>query len=127
MEANKNDKPVRVTIEYPDRVMTITGAEAEKWGQHNTYLASMAQVHGYNPFNVDPVKWEIYQRVGSEYTQQLSKALTMLKGLYDRKGIIFPADKEKARAMLINCGLIEKPQPGKIENINNPAQEAGNK
>lgn len=113
-------KILRVTVEYEDQILTIEGAEAEKWNQHNIQVAMMAQVHSHNPFFTDPINWHIFQKVGSEYTQQLSRSLTILKRMYDAKGIVFPGDRERAYWMLKNAGLL--PDSGRPPVTDTPPQ-----
>jgi len=110
MNLQGNGKLLKVTLEYQDRILIVEGPEAEKWYKHQGTLTTMAQVHAYNPFATDPVNWQIFQRVGSEYTQQLSRSLTMLKRMYDSKAIIWPGDRERARRLLISAGLLPDPQ-----------------
>ncbi len=47
----------RVTIEFTDKVMVLEGGEAAKWEQHNIAIATIADVHGMNPFSTDKIKW----------------------------------------------------------------------
>jgi hypothetical protein len=52
-------KLLKVTLEFDDKTMTIEGEEAEKWDKHITGLASLADIHGMNPFDTDPVRWQV--------------------------------------------------------------------
>ena len=51
-------KLLKVTLEFEDKVLTVEGSEAEKWDSHNMHVASFAEVHNFNPFTNDPIKWE---------------------------------------------------------------------
>lgn len=50
-------KTLKVIIEFEDEIWTIEGEEAEKWQAHNFSVASLAQNHGMNPFQFNPIKW----------------------------------------------------------------------
>lgn len=52
----------KVTLEYDDRVVSLSGSEAEKWLRHSESLAVLGAVHGMNPFDTDPVQWEVVYR-----------------------------------------------------------------
>ena len=51
-------KILKVTIEYDDKIMIAEGVEAERWSENCSSVAIIAQVHGMNAFNSNPVKWE---------------------------------------------------------------------
>lgn len=52
-------KILKVTIEFDDHIRTVEGPEAEKWHQHSLSVSSLANVHGMNPFDTDPINWQI--------------------------------------------------------------------
>ena len=50
---------LKVSIFYNDKILFLEGEEAEKWERHNIAVAHLAQNHGMNPFEKDPIKWTI--------------------------------------------------------------------
>ena len=50
-----------VRIEFDDKVMWIEGEEALKWQKHTDSLAILAMTHNMNPFDYDPIKWNIVE------------------------------------------------------------------
>jgi|GEM_PF-6497722 len=51
--------PIKVTIEFTDKIISIEGPDAAKWHQHNKQLALLGDTHNCNPFDLDPIRWEI--------------------------------------------------------------------
>lgn len=58
----RDSKILKVTIEYEGHVRTLSSAEAEKWQRHNSAMASLCAVHNQNPFDTDPVEWEVKRK-----------------------------------------------------------------
>lgn len=52
----------RVILDFDDRVMSIEDEEAEKWLRHVESVCLLAHTHGMNPFDSDPIVWEIAQK-----------------------------------------------------------------
>lgn len=47
----------KVILEFDDKILTVEGEEVEKWQEYNKAVAILAQNHGMNPFDYDPIKW----------------------------------------------------------------------
>jgi len=52
-------KLLKVTLEFDDCVKQIEGKEAEKWGEYADSTIDVSRIHGYYPFDSDPIRWEI--------------------------------------------------------------------
>jgi hypothetical protein len=52
-------KILKVTIEFEHEILQLEGTEAEKWSKHNESVASLATVHGMNPFDFDRINWTV--------------------------------------------------------------------
>ena len=50
-----------VRIEYDNKVIWIDGKEALKWQKHTDTLAVLAMTHDMNPFDHNPIKWNIVE------------------------------------------------------------------
>jgi hypothetical protein len=55
-------KILKVIIEREDKAMMIEGDEAERWESMSTTLAILANAHGMNPFDKNPIKWKITEK-----------------------------------------------------------------
>ena len=55
-------KIIKVTLEFDDKIMTIEGEEAEKWDNHCLGMATLASIHKMNPFDSDPIKWNVQEK-----------------------------------------------------------------
>lgn len=53
---------LKVTLVFDDKTMTLEGEEAMKWDSHSITLATIADIHGMNPFKHDPIKWNIVDK-----------------------------------------------------------------
>ena len=58
-------KLLRVILTFDDKIMAIEGQEAEKWDNYNTSLAVLAHTHNMNPFDIDPIKWQVVYKEDS--------------------------------------------------------------
>jgi hypothetical protein len=47
----------KVSLEFDDEIWIVEGDEAEKWDKHQTSISLLAQIHGMNPFQNDPINW----------------------------------------------------------------------
>ena len=56
------ERPIKITIEYRDRIVIIEGKEAKKWGEHTDALVMLAHIHNANPFDFDPIKNKIIKK-----------------------------------------------------------------
>jgi hypothetical protein len=86
MNPEINTKLLKVTLEYEDKIMTIEGAEAEKWNNYNLAVAQLAQLHNMNPFKDNPINWNIeHQLTIYEWLQQLPEPIKdkAIRNLYD--------------------------------------------
>ena len=53
------DKVIRITISYKNRVKYLEGEEAEKWMNTINNMCTLAEVHNQNPFKEYKPKWKI--------------------------------------------------------------------
>ena len=56
------NKILKVIIEKEYETLTIEGKEADKWVVHNRTLATIASLHGQNPFDYDSINWKIKRK-----------------------------------------------------------------
>jgi len=52
-------KTIKVIIETENEIRTIKGSEAEKWNKHCEAVVQYCNVHGFNPFESDSIKWNV--------------------------------------------------------------------
>jgi hypothetical protein len=60
VEKEKNKVPVKVIIEFDDKIISVEGDEAAKFWNHIENLCVMASIRAgtQNPFERDPIDWE---------------------------------------------------------------------
>lgn len=51
-----------VVIEFESYSLRIQGEEARKWQSHNDLISLIATMSGQNPFNYNPIKWEVIEK-----------------------------------------------------------------
>lgn len=87
-------KLLKVIEIFDDKVQVIQGEEAEKWDDHCTGLAVFAQVHNANPFENDPVNWEVTKYSPNEFEQHEIVRLTSEIMAYTGFKMSLPSDED---------------------------------
>jgi hypothetical protein len=47
----------KVTLEFDEEIWTAEGEEVERWDRFQSSVCALAQIHGMNPFQNEPIKW----------------------------------------------------------------------